>query len=187
MLPTWRSKDVRSVWFPGVHFLLFVAAATILLSACNSSAPSGSSASTVAPRGSLELVFPYGSEKEKWIRDVTDTFNRSNTRTASGQRIFVRAVPMGSGESIDEILSSRLQAHLVSPASAVFVQQGNAKSRGATGKDLIGPTDNLVLSPAVIAIWKPMAEAIGWGRKPVGWSDILALARNPKGWASYGY
>jgi len=39
----------------------------------------------------------------------------------------------------------------------------------------------------VIAMWKPMAEAIGWGKKPIGWSDILSLARNQKGWQAYGF
>jgi Ca-activated chloride channel homolog len=47
----------------------------------------------------LELVFPYGSEKEKWINDVTAAFNRSGAKTKSGKTIFVRALPMGSGES----------------------------------------------------------------------------------------
>ncbi len=32
-----------------------------------------------------------------------------------------------------------------------------------------------------------MAEALGWGKKPIGWSDILALARSQKGWEAYGY
>jgi len=64
---------------------------------------------------------------------------------------------------------------------------GNAESRTKTGKDLVGSTDNLVLSPVVIAMWKPMAEAIGWGKKPIGWSDILALAHNQQGWKTYGY
>ena len=94
---------------------------------------------------------------------------------------------MGSGESIDAILSGRLQAHLASPASAAFITLGNAQSRAKTGKDLIGSTDNLVLSPVVIAMWKPMAEALGWGKKPVGWADILALARDPEGWKTYGF
>ena len=80
-----------------------------------------------------------------------------------------------------------MQAHLASPASAAFIKLGNAESRAKTGKDLIASTDNLVLSPVVIAMWKPMAEALGWGKKPIGWSDILALARNPKGWSAYGY
>src|SRR5262249_19727115 len=46
---------------------------------------------------------------------------------------------------------------------------------------------NLVLSPVVIAMWKPMAQALGWGTKPIGWTDIFALARNPSGWAAYGH
>jgi Ca-activated chloride channel family protein len=44
-----------------------------------------------------------------------------------------------------------------------------------------------VLSPVVIAMWKPMAEALGWGQKPVGWSDVLALARDQRGWAAHGH
>jgi len=96
-------------------------------------------------------------------------------------------MPMGSGETIDNILSGRLQAHLASPASAAFIKLGNAESRSKTGKDLIASTDNLVLSPVVIAMWKPMAEAIGWGKRPLGWADILALSRNDKGWQAYGY
>jgi len=36
-------------------------------------------------------------------------------------------------------------------------------------------------------MWRPMAEAIGWGKKPIGWADILALSRNEKGWQAYGF
>ena len=39
-------------------------------------------------------------------------------------------------------------------------------------------------TPLVIAMPKPMAEALGWPDKPIGWSDILALATDPAGWAS---
>jgi Ca-activated chloride channel homolog len=135
----------------------------------------------------LELVFTYGSEKEKWINEVTNEFNRADHRTSGGKRIFVRALPMGSGESIDEVMEGRRQPHLISPASAAFIKLGNAQSQSKYGKDLIASTDNLVLSPVVIAMWKPMAEALGWGRKPIGWSDILALAHSQKGWEAYGY
>jgi Ca-activated chloride channel family protein len=168
------------LWLGLIFLLSFVAGCK------NQESPQRESA-TQAPRGALELVFPYGSEKEKWINDVTAAFNRSGAKTQGGKTIFVRALPMGSGESIDNILSGRLQAHLASPASAAFIKLGNAESRTKTGHDLIASTDNLVLSPVVIAMWKPMAEAIGWGKKPVGWADILALARSEKGWAAYGF
>jgi Ca-activated chloride channel family protein len=145
---------------------LFVLVCLLLAfsSACNKSKES-SGGETGLPTNSIELVFTYGSEKEKWIKDVTDSFNRSGRKTGSGKQIVVRAIPMGSGECIDEILSGTRKTHITSPASAAFVKIGNAQSRARTGKDLLGPTDNLVLSPVVIAMWKPMAEAIGWGKK----------------------
>jgi Ca-activated chloride channel homolog len=176
-----------------LHLLLRRSAAcafslSVLLTAgCRKQSPNTNETPAAVPRGALELVFPYGSEKEKWINDVTTAFNRGDAKTPGGKTIFVRAMPMGSGETIDNILSGRFQAHLASPASAAFIKLGNAESRAKTGKDLIGSTDNLVLSPVVIAMWKPMAEALGWGKKPLGWADILALGRNEKGWQAYGY
>src|SRR5262249_18329607 len=170
----WRGRFVLGLIF------LFIG----LLPACKSKPSSSEAGPQVAPADALELVFTYGSEKEKWINEVTAEFNRGGHRSTSGKRIFVRAFPMGSGEAIDEVLEGRRQPHLISPASAAFIKLGNAQSQTKSGKDLIASTDNLVLSPVVIAMWKPMAEALGWGEKPIGWSDILALARDPKGWAS---
>ena len=134
----------------------------------------------------VRLTFLYGSEKEDWIKDVTDAFNKSGAKTAAGKPIAVKATPEGSGECIDDVLSERVKADLVSPASGAFILLGNAESKEKGGKDLIGPTKNLVLSPVVIAMWKPMAEALGWPDKPVGWADVLAMATAKDGWASKG-
>jgi Ca-activated chloride channel family protein len=158
-----------------------------LLAGCNKTNTQETQASSSPPPGALELVFPYGSEKEKWITDVTGAFNRSGQKTKSGKTIFVTARPMGSGETIEEVLAGRIKAHIMSPASAVFIKLANAESKARTGTDLVATTENLVLSPVVIAMWKPMAEALGWPAKPLGWADILALARNSKGWAAYGF
>ncbi|MEM9291426.1 MAG: VWA domain-containing protein [Acidobacteriota bacterium] len=135
----------------------------------------------------VQLVFTYGSEKEKWLEAVTEEFNRRSPTLADGRPIFVEAIPMGSGQSIDEVITENRQAHLVSPASAAFIELGNAESRAQTGDDLIGRTQNLVLSPVVIAMWQPMAETLGWGERSLGWSDILELAQDPDGWASLGH
>lgn len=166
---------------------LVLACLVFFLAGCKNQPNQKQETASPTPRGAIELVFPYGSEKEKWINDVTNAFNQSRVKTQSGKPIFVRALPMGSGETIDNILSGRLEAHLASPASAAFIKLGNAQSRAKTGRDLISGTDSLVLSPVVIAMWRPMAEAIGWGKKPIGWNEILALSRNEKGWQAYGF
>jgi Ca-activated chloride channel homolog len=189
-----RSRDRRRLpWFIAFPALL-VLLAPLALAACGrgGGAPgAGRADSDVAAAGgspdALQLLFTYGSEKEDWIKEATARFNGGGFKTAAGKPIRVEAVAEGSGESIDELLSGSRRAHLTSPASAAFIKLGNAESRTHTGKDLIGPTQNLVLSPVVIAMWKPMAEAIGWGSRPVGWSDILALAREPRGWAAHGH
>src|SRR6516162_1811981 len=187
-----RSRRVcpACIWPLRIGFLVAVSA-ILLISGCKSKQPSSSAtaegSAAPAPPDSIELVFTYGSEKERWINEVTDKFNREDHRAPGGKRIFVRAIPMGSGECIDEVLNGERQPHLVSPASAAFIKLGNAQSQSKTGKELIGSTENLVLSPVVIAMWKPMAEALGWDKKPIGWSDILSLATNPKGWQAYGY
>src|SRR5215467_247584 len=168
-------------------FGLFIGAIAMLGGSCRTrSAAPVEAEGPVAPPNSLELVFTYSSEKEAWIKDITDRFNRESHKMGNGKAIFVKAIPMGSGDAIDELISGRRQAHLTSPASAAFIKLGNAQSRASAGKDLLGPAETLMLSPVVIAMWKPMAEAIGWGQKPIGWSDILALARNSQGWAAYG-
>jgi len=176
---------------PSASFLALMLVATALgpPSCRGSGAPAGpGEAESPASRDPrvLEIVFTYGSEKEAWIRETTELFNRQGRKSSSGKRIAVTAIPMGSGEAIEELLAGTRKAHLTSPASAAFIALANAPSRARTGKDLIGPTENLVLSPVVIAMWKPMAEALGWGRKPVGWSDVLALARDPRGWSGVG-
>jgi Ca-activated chloride channel family protein len=183
---TWMLSGRPSTTCRNVIASLLVVLPLVLLAACKPRSATESE-SNVSRADQLELTFTYGSEKEKWINDVTSDFNRGDHRTSGGKRIFVRTFPMGSGEAIDEILDGRRQPHIVSPASAAFIKLGNAKSQSRFGKDLIASTDNLVLSPVVIAMWKPMAEALGWGKKPIGWSDILALARSQKGWAAYGY
>jgi Ca-activated chloride channel family protein len=179
----------RVRWMRAVATALVVLAVTLL--ACRGGKQEGGASGDSGPaadRGRvLDLLFTYGSEKEEWIREVTDRFNAAGLRTSEGKRIVVEAVPQGSGEAVDDLLSGARRAHLTSPASEAFIKLGNAQSRVKTGRDLVGETRSLVVSPVVIALWRPMAEALGWGRQPIGWSDILALARDPQGWAEHGH
>jgi len=184
MKVTWMLLRPSKKYPPIALGLVFLS--ILFFSGCKSKTNSSDEVGT-PPANRLELIFSYGSEKEKWINEVTAAFNRGNHRTASGKQIWVQAIPMGSGEAIDEVMEGRRQPHIISPASAAFIKLGNAQSQSKYGKDLIASTDNLVLSPVVIAMWKPMAEALGWGKKPIGWAEVLSLARSQKGWEAYGY
>ncbi|MEZ5992283.1 MAG: VWA domain-containing protein [Planctomycetota bacterium] len=147
--------------------------------------PSTSSSTDAAPPGSLEIVFPFGSEKEDWLEAVTKDFNAAGHESSSGKPIYIKLMPMGSGECMEEVRTGRVQAHLVSPASGAFIELANATHRAETGKNLVERSENLVLSPVVIAMWKPMAQAMGWPDKQIGWGDILDIAQSGEGWKKY--
>lgn len=146
----------------------------------------------------VELVFTFGSEKQKWLTEVTAEFNKQHVALADGGVVRVRLVPLGSGECMDAILGKYTpddaaeagadRPHLTSPASLAYVELANAAAKAAGAEPLIDlkKKRNLVLSPVVVATWKPMAEALGWPDRPVGWSDVLGLATDPKGWAAKG-
>jgi hypothetical protein len=139
------------------------------------------------PKDAVRLLFTYSSEKEDWVTDVTATFNHGGYKTKAGKQIYVDAIPEGSGECVDKIINDTQKADLVSPASEVFVRLGNTQGRAKLGREVIGPTQNLVVLPVVIGIWEPMARALGWPHKPIGWSDVLGLATDNQGWVTYGY
>jgi Ca-activated chloride channel family protein len=134
----------------------------------------------------VELTFTYGSEKKSWIEDVTKEFNGAGKKLPDGRTVRVNAVPLGSGECVEEILDGRRETHLTSPASGAYVEIGNGRSQKKKEGDLLGKPKYLVRSPVVIGMWKPMAEALGYGKKPIGWADVLDLARDPKGWEKAG-
>jgi Ca-activated chloride channel family protein len=161
----------------GLSILVF---ASLVLSACRAAREAAGSQVTVS--------IVYGSEKREWLEPLVEQFNNEKHQTPNGATIVVEATPMGSLESIALMLEGQLQPTVWSPASSVYVPVANAEWRKKFGNDLVTGTPNdLALSPVVIAMWKPMAEALGWPDKPLGWADVATLATSNEDWAAYGY
>ena len=135
----------------------------------------------------VTISMVYGSEKEAWLAPLVTAFNAARYETARGARIEIEATPMGSIESAERIIAETLQPTIWSPASSVYVPVANADWRQNHGEDLVDDPKDLVLSPVVIAMWRPMAEALGWPNKALGWADIAEISISEEGWAGYGY
>jgi len=127
----------------------------------------------------IELEFAYGTEKQKWVEAVTARFNAANVRIPSGERVVVKPYGAGSGEMIDDLLTERHKPHLISPAAGAFIDIGNAESREMNKGDLVGDTQDLVLSPIVVMMWRETAEKLP---RPIKWRDIFDGARDPARW-----
>jgi Ca-activated chloride channel family protein len=143
----------------------------------------------------VEVRFAYGSEKDAWLQAVTKTFNERQEKTRGGTAIRIKLLPMGSGQCVDAAFAKDKNIHLLSPAAAVWMRIGDARAQAESGNKsatlVSGQTRSLVRSPVVIAMWKRMAQAIGWGEIDIGWNDLADLIeesnKEKKGWGIKGF
>ncbi|HEU4326711.1 MAG TPA: VWA domain-containing protein [Roseiflexaceae bacterium] len=164
-----------------IALLVLTAMLTGMLAACGAGGPGAAN--------TVEISMLYGSEKQVWIEDVVAKFNTQGAKTASGKPISVIATPMGSNESLSQIIGGQTKPTIWSPASRILLPLANEQwGRTNSGAKLVEDDPKpLVLSPVVIGMWEPMARALGWPDKQLGWSDIAELTRSGKTWKDYGH
>jgi Ca-activated chloride channel homolog len=143
----------------------------------------GGSAPSSAPEGAVTIGFAYSPEKQDLLKPLIDEFNASETKVGDAP-VFVQGQSIASGDAEQKIASGALKPVAWSPASSLWGRLLNYEA----DRDL-APEEapSIVRTPLVIAMWEPMARALGWPDKPLGFEDILALARSPQGWAAYGH
>ncbi|MBC7876180.1 MAG: VWA domain-containing protein [Anaerolineales bacterium] len=154
---------------------------SLLLSACGA-------IQDLIPGEKVTVSIVYGSEKQAWLEPLIQQFNDARNQTSDGKIMVVEATAMGSIESVRGIIDGTLQPTVWSPASSVYIPVANSEWKNSHADDLVtGAPNDLVLSPVVIAMWRPMAQALGWPDKALGWQDIAQLAISEEGWSAYGH
>jgi Ca-activated chloride channel homolog len=136
-----------------------------------------------SPRGALVVPFVYSPEKEKLLAPLIRQFNRRGARVGA-KRVFIDGRVVSSGEAEEKIARRRLRSVAWSPASSLWGRLLNFDADRAYVSRL---NPSIVRTPLVIAMWEPMARALSYPRKPVGFSDILHLASSREGWRRYGH
>jgi Ca-activated chloride channel family protein len=140
------------------------------------------------PGNNVKVDIIYGSEKKEWLEPLVQQFNDAKNKTSDGKTIIIHATPMGSIESVRGIIDGTLQPTVWSPASSVYLPVANAEWKRSHATELYsGNPNDLVLSPVVIAMWRPMAQALGWPDEQIGWEDISRLATSEEGWSEFGH
>ena len=88
---------------------------------------------------------------------------------------------------MEAILGGKLTPVAWSPGVVSWVQEFDAKWKQQGGQPLMsGACRPTIYAPLGIAMWRPMAEALGWPDKPIGWKTIADLAAAPEGWKALG-
>ena len=152
------------------------------------SEPDKPSANQSSSSGSaVEILVATSSTKRNWMDQISAEFNQSSVTTADGNPIIVTVQHVTSGGSMNAIMDGTLQPAAWSPGDQSWVAQANEtweqRNNESIASESCAPT---IYAPLGFAMWRPMAEALGWPDAPIGWDTIVELAADPEGWASYG-
>ena len=85
---------------------------------------------------------------------------------------------MNSGDAESAIARGRLQPEVWSPAGSFW---GRLLNLRADKPYVAQDNPSIVRTPLVIAMWEPMAQALGYPRKAVAFEDIVRLATDRAG------
>lgn len=126
--------------------------------------------------------------KDDWLEEVMAKFNAEEHQTTTEKKIVVEANHVRSGPSKDAILEGESKPTVWSPGDSSWVEQINAIWQQEYGLSINSqPCQATVNAPVGFAMWRPMAEALGWPDQPIGWDTIIELAADPEGWAIYDH
>ena len=140
-----------------------------------------STTTTTEPaKNAVTLTMVVSPEKEELLKPLVAKFNAAQT---DAKPAFVKLVAQNSGDTEAAIARGSAQPDVWSPASAFWGRLLNLQADKAYVAD---ENPSIVRTPLVIAVWEPMAKALGWPKKQISFDQIVKLATASDGWASAG-
>ena len=130
------------------------------------------------------------SEKIALLTELAGEFNDSDGAQVGERCVFVRPRSVASGLAATLIPEGwpNPEANgeppvIWSPAASAWAGIVNDRA----GAELAPAGTPFMLTPLVIAMPQPMAEALGWPNEPIGFADLAPLANDPAGWGAVGH
>ena len=155
--------------------LLVIAILALTMIACRLTASDG------PPRNAVTIGLTASSNLRPWLESAVGEFNDGKTKVASGKPIYVWLDLVESGQAVSSMAGGGPLPELWVPDDPVWVTL--LADRGDTSFQ--GNCISLAESPLVIAMWRPVAEALGWPGRSLGWLDVGSLAADPSAWTYY--
>jgi Ca-activated chloride channel family protein len=174
--------------------LLIFAVRNIMSGDDNPRPPTGAATEQPLPlrSGCVTVSFAASSEKADLVRQMAAEFNKGDA-AVDGKCVQIAVSTKASGGAMDALARGWDDAvdgprpDVWSPASSAWPVLLRQRLSERDTPDIVpAELPNIVQTPLVIAMPRPMAEKLGWPKKPLGWSDIIALSKDAQGWGRYG-
>jgi Ca-activated chloride channel homolog len=141
----------------------------------------------------IPLNITASSEKAALLSRLAEDYNRTDRR-AAGRCVDVKVSSKASGGAAEALArgwderTDGTRPDVWTPASRSWTVLLQQRLQAQDKANLVPAQQPLIAqTPLVIAMPKPMAEVLGWPNKQLGWSDLLALARDSRGWGGKGH
>jgi Ca-activated chloride channel homolog len=143
---------------------------------------------SAVPKDAVAVTVASSPEKLALVQKAAAAYNDTGPRV-HGRPVVVSVKTANSGEEETAIAAAARgqkgdQPVVWSPASSLWAQLLDYDA----DKNLVpADTPSIVRSPLVLAMWEPLARALGWPQTKIGWADVLRLAQDKDGWGAYGH
>ncbi|MEP6697424.1 MAG: substrate-binding and VWA domain-containing protein [Pseudonocardiales bacterium] len=141
--------------------------------------------------GCTAVAVTASSEKAALLGQIADSYAGADRRV-EGKCVAVTVTSKASGGAMEALARGwdtgrdGPRPDVWSPASSswtVLLQQNLALADRPPLVPARSPS--IAQTPLVLAMPRPMAQALGWPVKSLGWGDLLALSRDPAGWGAF--
>jgi len=133
------------------------------------------------PRNAQIVEVAANSSLEPWLYAAVQLYNDAGHEVTEGDPVYVKLSFADSGEVVDAISNGDSAPSVWIPDAKIWTDVLADQGDGSYRNDC----ENLATSPLVIAMWRPVAESLGWPGLPLGWLDIGSLAADPSAWSYY--
>lgn len=141
----------------------------------------------------VPLNVTASSEKAALLAAVANSYNNTD-REVDGRCADVRVTSLASGEAAEALAADWNEAaygprpDVWSPAASSWAGVLEQRLTEADRPNLVpAEQPSVAQTPLVIAMPQPMAEALGWPDRAIGWAELAALEADPAGWGAQGH
>jgi Ca-activated chloride channel family protein len=134
------------------------------------------------------------SEKAALLGTIAGDYNKAR-RAVGGTCVQVTVQSKASGGATTALAAGWKEEvdgpfpDVWTPAASSWAVLLRQQTTALDKPDLVptGELPSVASTPLTVAMPRPMATALGWPSKPIGWSDLFSLTKDPRGWGSVGH
>jgi Ca-activated chloride channel family protein len=196
----------KTHWYYPIIVILVLALASVAcgLDTSSSTAVPAATSTPELPDNAIEISIIYAPESELYLATAIEEFNQAylegrnpltGAALADGEApIFVDGVPGSSGTVMQGIVNAFIAPNNENVARptifAPSVSHWLALANFQVGREVFDLANSPATAnaPVVMAIWESRLQAIQDANPddPIGWSHLLDVLNDPRGWAGYG-